>query len=127
MTKQQFIQQAVISLVSGMGSVNVFEAENVWEAAEILWKTNPNKGSDPDNKKGSRFVPPTPQEVDIYIKEKGYQGFTGRQFCNHYQTKDWYVGKNKMKDWKAAVRTWGEKEKQSRVNSQSKLGFLGKK
>ena len=27
-------------------------------------------------------------------------------WMNHYQAKGWMIGKNKMKDWKAAVRTW---------------------
>jgi hypothetical protein len=30
----------------------------------------------------------------------------GVKFINFYESKGWMVGKNKMKDWKAAIRTW---------------------
>lgn len=53
-----------------------------------------------------KFVPPTPVEVDSYIKDKGFKGFDGSSFCDFYASKGWMVGKNKMKDWQAAVRTW---------------------
>ena len=38
---------------------------------------------------------------------------------NFYQSKDWYVGKNKMKDWKAAVRTWENKSRQENKQQES--------
>lgn len=56
------------------------------------------------NKKG-RFAPPSVQEVSEYAKEIGYQ-LDSNSFVDFYTQKGWMVGKNKMKDWKAAVRTW---------------------
>ena len=55
--------------------------------------------------KKERFIPPTVQEVQDYCNERqnGIQAYT---FVNFYQSKGWFIGKNKMKDWKAAVRTW---------------------
>ena len=64
-------------------------------------------------KTASRFVPPTPDEVKVYCKERGNSVDPSR-FVDFYAAKGWMVGKNKMRDWKAAVRTWeGKQEKQA--------------
>jgi len=55
------------------------------------------------------FVKPTPQEVDAYILERGYRGFSGEEFVSFYQSKGWVIGKQPMKDWKAAVTTWAKR------------------
>ena len=34
------------------------------------------------------------------------------RFVDFYESKNWYVGKNKMKDWKAAVRNWARSQRQ---------------
>lgn len=52
-----------------------------------------------------KFTPPTPEEVQDYCNER-QNGIKGQEFCDYYQSKGWMIGKNKMKDWKAAVRTW---------------------
>lgn len=57
-----------------------------------------------------RFVPPTLEEVQAYIVEKGYC-VDAESFIAFYQSKNWYVGKNKMKDWKAAIVTWEKRER----------------
>lgn len=62
-------------------------------------------------KRASRFVPPTPGEVDAYIAEKGFTGFTGQQFVDHYEANGWMRGKSKVRDWKACVRTWATRER----------------
>lgn len=59
-----------------------------------------------------RFVPPTPEEVNTYCRERN-NGIDGSEFCDFYTSKGWKVGKNPMKDWKAAVRTWERSRKQS--------------
>lgn len=53
----------------------------------------------------SKFTPPTDEEVAAYVAEKGYH-FNPAQFVPHYQSKGWKVGKEPMKDWRAACRTW---------------------
>lgn len=58
----------------------------------------------------SRFVPPTPQEVAAYCQQR-QNGIDGSEFCDFYASKGWMIGKSKMKDWRAAVRTW-EKSRQ---------------
>lgn len=62
-------------------------------------------------KRAARFVPPTPEEVDAYIAEKGFAGFTGQQFVDHYEANGWMRGKSKVRDWKACVRTWATRER----------------
>lgn len=57
-----------------------------------------------------RFVPPTPEEVNTYCRERN-NGIDGSEFCDFYQSKGWLVGKSKMKDWKAAVRAWEKSRK----------------
>lgn len=54
------------------------------------------------------FKPPTLEQVQAYAQEKGYsrQEFNPEKFVTFYTSKGWKVGKDKMKDWKAAVRGW---------------------
>ncbi len=58
-----------------------------------------------------RFTPPTADEVSAYSDEIN-AGVDGQQFVDFYESKGWMIGKNKMKDWKAAVRTWKRSESQ---------------
>lgn len=58
-----------------------------------------------------RFAPPGVEEVRLYCQEKGYQ-MDPEPFVDYYTSNGWMVGKNKMKDWKAAVRSWQRKEDQ---------------
>ena len=59
--------------------------------------------------KSNRFVPPTLEEVQEYCFERG-NNVDAETFVDFYSSKGWMVGKNKMNDWKAAVRTWERKE-----------------
>jgi len=56
-------------------------------------------------KTAKRFVPPTPDQVREYCKQRG-NAVDAERFVDFYAAKGWMVGKNRMKDWKAAVRTW---------------------
>lgn len=52
-----------------------------------------------------KFIPPTVEEVSAYCKERN-NGIVAERFVDFYACKGWMVGKNKMKDWRAAVRNW---------------------
>lgn len=52
-----------------------------------------------------RFVPPSLELVSEYCQERK-NGIDPQGWMDHYSSNGWMVGKNKMKDWKAAVRTW---------------------
>lgn len=53
----------------------------------------------------SRFQKPTVEEVRAYCNER-QNGVDAQSFIDFYESKGWMIGKNHMKDWKAAVRTW---------------------
>lgn len=55
--------------------------------------------------KQKRFTPPKLSDVKEYCLERKNQ-VNPENFINHYEATNWYRGKTKMKDWKAAVRTW---------------------
>ena len=73
----------------------------------------------PERKRTARkpFIPPTVEEVSTYCTERG-NSVDAEAFVDFYASKGWMIGKNKMKDWKAAVRTWeqGDKRKGVKVN-----------
>jgi len=72
--------------------------------------TNEIKGNEKTiNKDNCHFVPPTPDEIKAYCVERKNQ-VDSDKFFDFYQSKGWMVGKNKMKDWMAAVRTWEKTE-----------------
>lgn len=52
-----------------------------------------------------RFVPPTVDDVALYCVER-HNHVNAEKFVDYYSSNGWRVGKNPMKDWKAAVRTW---------------------
>lgn len=77
---------------------------------------NVNKGAvsekpeTPKKPPRKKFVKPTQDEVLNYFIERGVDPVTAtnksEQFMGHYESVGWKVGKNPMKDWKGAVRTW---------------------
>ena len=54
--------------------------------------------------KRTRFTPPTIDEVQAYCRER-QNGVDAERFIDYYSSNGWMVGKNKMRDWIAAVRT----------------------
>lgn len=56
-------------------------------------------------KKENIFSPPALEDVRSYILKMGYS-VDAERFFDFYESKGWMVGKNKMKNWQAAVRTW---------------------
>ena len=67
-----------------------------------------NNNIDRESKKAEtakRFAPPSVKEVQSYISEKEYS-VDAESFVAFYASKNWFVGKNKMKDWHAAIVTW---------------------
>ena len=68
-----------------------------------------------ENQKNKKFVIPSVDEVRAYCEERK-NNVNAEAFLNFYSSKGWYVGKNKMKDWKAAVRTWEQKDRNGTKN-----------
>ena len=74
-----------------------------------------NNNNDNDNERivdesSKRFIPPTVDMVSEYCLERN-NSVDPEEFVDFYTSKGWLIGKNKMKDWKAAVRTWERSSK----------------
>ena len=67
--------------------------------------TSNNNTSKKEIYKERKFKKPTLEEVREYCKERN-NNINAESFIDFYESKGWMVGKNKMKDWKACVRTW---------------------
>ena len=70
-----------------------------------------SKGESVRGEKSKRFYPPTLDEVKQYCEERK-NNIDPMAFIDFYSSKGWMIGKNRMKDWKAAVRTWERKRKE---------------
>lgn len=85
----------------------------------------PNNIDSLDNKDhNNRFVPPTLTEVQSYCSERK-NSVDAQRFIDYYIANGWKVGKNKMKDWKAAVRTWERNGFSSAAKSWKEVGANG--
>ncbi len=94
------------------------EAEKRTFINQLDWELFSKKT--PKKEPVSRFVKPDKTEVYFYIQENGYS-VNVEDWFNHYESNGWKVGKNPMKDWKAAVRTWEKFNKEKEVKQ--KQGF----
>jgi hypothetical protein len=63
-----------------------------------------------DSNKKALFKKPKKIEIKIYCIER-QNNINFEAFYDFYESKNWMIGKNKMKDWKAAVRTWERRDK----------------
>ena len=80
------------------------EKEEEKEKEELLKKDISNEISKKSTRQ-KKFVPPTEEEVAAYCLERKNK-VDAAYFVDHYTSNGWKVGKQNMKDWKAAVRTW---------------------
>lgn len=71
--------------------------------------------------KNGVFVPPTVEEAQAYIAEQGYS-VDAERFVDFYTAKGWKIGKNPMKDWRAAVRGW-ERDKRNALSAGTVVSF----
>ncbi len=83
------------------------------EPAKVETVQNGTPRDKVEQKKSATFVPPTVAEVDAYNKERR-NGLDAQQFVDFYESKGWKVGAVKMKDWRAAVRTWEKRHAEER-------------
>jgi hypothetical protein len=93
-------EQQVIKFLNNLSSTNLTSINNIKE----IKLTN------------KYFKKPSVENVTNYCYERNKMGKNNvdpEAFWDFYESKDWFVGKSKMKDWKAAVRNWerGDKKK----------------
>jgi len=99
------------ALADGKDNCKTNSNTNVSVIDKIREDKNRSDKNREDEPKRQRFTPPTVEEVSAYALEKGYKGFNADRFVDFYATKGWMVGKNKMQDWKAAVRGWASRDR----------------
>ena len=113
----KYTEEKALLSVKENGSYTVCQS-NVSQLVDTL-DTEVRLGKDSigkdNNIGGKKFTPPTLEEVKAYCDERK-NSVDPDTFINFYESKGWFVGKNKMKDWKAAVRTWENKNRDNKSN-----------
>lgn len=81
--------------------------------AALLKELSDKKPGKEEKATARKFKRPSLEEVVNYCIERA-NNIDAQQFIDHYNSNGWKVGRNAMKDWKAAVRTWEKKENEKR-------------
>ncbi len=89
-----------------------------WGDSHPIAPPNAKERKKKESKVKERFIKPTIFEVNEYCFERN-KGVDPNKFFDHYESNGWMVGKNKMKDWKAAVRNWEKSNFQNPINNGS--------
>lgn len=76
------------------------------------------KSIDIEKDKTTRFVKPNRDDVRAYMIELNMADLSQR-FVDYYESNGWRVGRNAMKDWKAAVRTWKQQNNEKTKTTES--------
>ena len=106
-------EEAVLNILDHKKSKNLITGDKKTLSLEVKkLDCNNNKENNKQNNKVYRFVPPTVEEVAAYCMERN-NGIDAEAFIDFYSSKGWKVGNNKMQDWKASVRTWERRRKQT--------------
>lgn len=120
---QKAVSQALLD--SGVTKNNGSVTKNNADVTECVTEDNESKSIEIDiekdieidskeksikEKPAKRFIPPTVEEVRAYCQERD-NGVDPEKFVAHYTSNGWKVGKNPMKNWRAAVITWERKDK----------------
>ena len=114
-------EEAVLNILDYKKSKNLITGDEKTSSLDVKKLNCNNKDINNKNKNNNKdnrvaFTPPTVEEVARYCAER-HNSVDPETFINYYQSNGWMVGRNKMKDWKAAVRTW---EKRNKENSSQK-------
>lgn len=70
------------------------------------------------------FKKPTIEEIEAYCRERK-NGINAVRFFDFYESRGWFMGKTKMKNWQAAVRTWEECNKQTECTGRTAVSTSG--
>jgi hypothetical protein len=103
------IETRVITLVKSSIKEKLTDNNNI----------NINNTNLTDSNRKAFFKKPSVNDIVDYCKERN-NNIDAEAFIDFYESKDWKIGKNKMKNWKAAVRTW-ERRETKKPKSMSKL------
>ena len=68
------------------------------------------------NNKGTSFKKPELNDIKEYCLKRN-NGIDSETFFDFYESKNWLIGKNKMKNWKACIRTWEKRQNKTNNNN----------
>ena len=119
--RQQRYQTAKRLAVNGNKNGTATENKRKINGGESETETEYNNNNTGAQEK--RFAIPSVDEVAEYCRERK-NGIDAERFFDYYQSKGWMIGKNRMKDWRAAVRTWEQNRKASEPPDASQGGGL---
>ena len=120
--KKTFSFDEVLSFNESCGELPQVAAS----CGELPPESNPIRIQSESNPKESsaRFTPPTLEEMTAYFLEKGGTEQQAAICYSFYDSKDWMVGKTKMKKWRSAVTGWIARDRErGHTPSQPKGGM----
>lgn len=88
---------------------NIYSSVDIPPVAEVAPTPTPTP-------KTKRFIKPTLEDVAEYCQERK-NSVNAEKFIAYYEANGWKVGKNAMKDWKAAVRSWEYNDNENAIKS----------
>lgn len=97
------------------------ESERSPISSQYKSKSKYKEKRDSMEKSAQRFTPPTIEEVREYINQNNYDCVDAEAFFNYYETNGWMAGRNPMKKWQSAVRTWQAREKKQPQQRQTQI------
>lgn len=106
---------------------NVSQVSDKCQSSVSIGKDSIGKVSIGEVKKGKRDTParvtrPSVDEVKEYANAIGIS-LDPQAFVDYYDANGWKVGKNPMKDWKAAARNWARRDKEKAAPKSRKTTF----
>jgi hypothetical protein len=97
-------------------SLNIYINDNDNDNERIVNESSTNR-----KKPDRNVIPPTLEMVTLYCESRN-NGIDPENFVDFYTSKGWKIGKDKMKDWQAAIRTWERKHKENqKVSSPERM------
>jgi len=126
---QQIIENYGLFNVSEIGLVTILplaptQASTYEPTLALTLESTPESTSAPvvsdkieENEKIVRFRKPTLEEISSYCMERK-NGIDPQRFYDYQEARGWMIGKAKMKDWRAAVRTWERNNPKPQAESQ---------
>ena len=79
------------------------------DISEVIYQKSESDKNKSKSATTTKFLIPSFLEVSEYAKSIGFN-LDGQKFCDYYETNGWKVGRNSMKSWQAAVRTWKNRD-----------------
>lgn len=112
----------LIKLSDGNQMATQYSEEKVSIGKGSSEKDSEFRGHEADKPPRARFVPPSAEEVSAYCRERG-NTVDAQQFVDFYASKGWKIGKDAMKDWKAALRNWERREQRGSIRTAARYTY----